>query len=200
MAASDWTAALDNIVTSAAIIVGGVWAGWKWGYGEKIRKGREHPDLDGTLTASAVPLPAGKAYLTLQAEWRNPGPLPIRMCPDHTFIEQYELAWDPPAGSLRLAGYPGAVKISKIPLTWPAYTMGPQTASIMTEHFVVAAGPVYAFTWVVCQGAISRKNKHHGWCSRELIWARPQTTGAAKPGIKEMINSIRRPLSTRWRP
>ena len=95
MAASDWTAALDHIVTSVAIIAGGVWAGWKWGYSEKVRKGREHPDLDGTLTASSVPLRAGKAYLTLQAEWRNPGPLPIRMCPDHTFIEQYDLSGDP---------------------------------------------------------------------------------------------------------
>lgn len=37
------------------------------GYGETLRRRREFPDLDGTLTAASVPLPGGKAYLTLQA-------------------------------------------------------------------------------------------------------------------------------------
>jgi hypothetical protein len=89
MAASDWTAEMDDIVTSAALIIGGIWAGYKWGYTEWQRKRRErqHYDLDGTLTASSVPLPADKAYLTLQAAWRNPGLLRIRMCPEHSFVE-----------------------------------------------------------------------------------------------------------------
>ncbi len=181
MAASDLSAELNHYVTSAALIIGGLWAGYKWGYTEWQRNRREQPDLDGTLTASSVPLPAGKAYLTLQAAWRNPGPLPIRMCPEDSFVEQFELSGDPPPGSLRLAGWPGAKSISKVPVTWPAYTMGPQTVSIMTEHFVVTAGPIYAFTWVICMGAFSRKNQHHSWCSRDLIWASPQATSAAKP-------------------
>jgi hypothetical protein len=111
MAASDWTAEMYNIVTSAALIIGGVWAGYKWGYTEWQRKRREDPDLDGTLTASSVSLPADKAYLTLQAAWRNPGPLPVWMCPEHSFVEQYELPGDPPgrklqAGACRAPGRP----------------------------------------------------------------------------------------------
>jgi hypothetical protein len=52
MAASDWTTEMDNIVTSAALIIGGIWAGYKWGYTEWRRKRheRQHLDLDGTLT------------------------------------------------------------------------------------------------------------------------------------------------------
>ena len=60
--------------------------------------------------AASVPLPGGKAYLTLQAVWRNPGAVPVRVCPDpgHSFVEQYGLGQDPPVGSFRMAGYPGA--------------------------------------------------------------------------------------------
>jgi hypothetical protein len=195
MTASDWTAEMDNIVTSAALIIGGIWAGYRWGYTEWQRKRREQPDLDGTLTASSVPLPGGKAYLTLQAAWRNPGPLPIWMCPEHSFVEQYALPGDPPAvgfrlehvvllgdplaGSLKLDGCPGAARISRIPLTWPKYKMGPNTVSNIIQPFVVTAGSVYVFNWVICLGAISRKNQNHSWCNRDLIWALPQATSAA---------------------
>ena len=81
MAAPDWPASVENIVASVAIVAGGGWAVWKWGYGETLRKRREFPDLDGTLTAASVPLPGGKAYLTLQAVWRNPGAVPVRVSP-----------------------------------------------------------------------------------------------------------------------
>ena len=71
--APDWPATLQSILTSTAIVVGGGWAIWKWGYSEGLRKRREVPDLDGTLSVSTVPLSAAKAYLTLQA-LAEPGP------------------------------------------------------------------------------------------------------------------------------
>lgn len=77
MAAPDWPASVENIVASVAIVAGGGWAAWKWGYGETLRRRREFPDLDGTLTAASVPPPGGQAYVTLQAVWRNPGPVPV---------------------------------------------------------------------------------------------------------------------------
>ena len=144
MTAPDW-AAVENAVASIAIIAGGLWAGWKWGYGEALRKRREYSDLDGTLTAASVPLPGDKAYLTLQAVWRNPGPGPVTVCPEHSFVEQYEFVADPPRGSLRIADYPGAAKIATVPLHLRGYVLGPQTETVMVEHFVVAAGSVYAF-------------------------------------------------------
>jgi hypothetical protein len=178
VAAPDWTA-IESAVTSAAIIIGGLWAGWKWGYGEALRKRRELPDLDGILTATWVPLPGGKAYLTLRAAWRNPGPGPIRVCPEHSFVEQYELETDPPLGSFRVAGYPGLKKVATVPWPHRGYVMGPQTESVLTEHFVVAEGSVYAFTWQICQGRLSRRDQHHARCDRELIWSSSQLPAAS---------------------
>jgi hypothetical protein len=175
--APDWTV-IESAVTSAAIVVGGLWAGWKWGYGETLRKRRELPDLDGTLTATSVPLPGGKAYLTLQAVWRNPGPGPIMVRPDHSFVEQYELGTDPPLGSFRVAGHPGLTKISTAPWRYRGYAMGPLTESVLTEHFVVPAGSVYAFTWQICQGRQPRGRRDHALCDRELIWSSLQAETA----------------------
>jgi hypothetical protein len=196
MPASGWAAEMDDIVTSVALIIGGIWAGYRWGYTEWQRKRREQLDLDGTLTALSVPLPAGKAYLTLQAAWNNPGPLPITMCTEGSYVEQKTLPENPLAGSLSPADCKGAVTISRIPLTERGYTvykMGPQTVSIMTVHFVIEAGAIYLFTWKICLGAISRKNRNHrephseddSYCSRDLIWALPREISGAKGGIKE---------------
>jgi hypothetical protein len=188
--APDWPATLQSILTSTAIVVGGGWAIWKWGYSEGLRKRREVPDLDGTLSVSTVPLSAAKAYLTLQAAWRNPGPAPIKMCPDHSFVTQYTLQGDPPPGNFRLHGHPGAREICHVPLTWPAYTMGPQTTSLMNEHFIVATDAVYYFNWVVCQGQTFRRSKHHSWCERDLIWSSSQLAGARKSqGASSRIRS-----------
>ena len=57
MAASNWAAALDHIVTvelrSIALAASG--PDGNGDTSEKARNGREHPDLDGTLTASPCP-------------------------------------------------------------------------------------------------------------------------------------------------
>jgi hypothetical protein len=196
VSAPDW-AAIENAVASIAIILGGLWAGWKWGYGETLRKRREYPDLDGTLTAASVPLPGGKAYLTLQAVWRNPGPGPIWVCSEHTFVEQYELGADPPLGSFRMADYPGATKIATVPLHFREYVMGPQTESVMTEHFVVAAGSVYAFGWQVCQGRLSRKDRGHSRCFREIIWSSPQSAATRADPWPPLFRPGSRPRTAR---
>jgi hypothetical protein len=203
MAVPDWSASVENVVASAAIIVGGGWAAWKWGYGETLRKRREFQDLDGTLTAASVALPGRKAYLTLQAVWRNPGPVAVNVCldPEHSFVKQFELGADPPLGSFRMAGYPGAVEVAAVPMLPRPYTMGPQTESVMTEHFVVTVGSVYAFIWQVCQGPLSRKNQRHAQCDRELIWCSPPPatarTSRASPRVRTELPRATRPAARR---
>jgi hypothetical protein len=167
----DWPA-IEGAITSAAIVVGGLWAGWKWGYGEALRRRRELPDLDGTLSGAAVALAVGKVCLTLQSVWHNPGPGPIRVCPDHSFVEQYELAINPPLGSFRIADCPGMTKIATVPWRYRAFIMGPQTESVVTEHFVISAGQVYAFNWQICMGLVPSGDRHPR-CHRELIWGSP---------------------------
>ncbi len=176
----DWPA-IEGGVTSIAIVVGGLWAGWKWGYGEALRRRRELPDLDGTLSATTVSLPGGRTCLALQSVWRNPGPGPIRVCPDHSFVEQYELGTDLPLGGFRITECPGIKKISVVPWRYHAYIMGAQTESVVTEHFIVPVGPVYAFTWRICLGRVPSGDRHPQ-CSRELIWG--STPVAARRALK----------------
>jgi len=63
-------------------------------------------------------------------------------------------------------------------MQWSSYTMGPQTESVMTEHFVVASGSVYTFRWQICQGLLSKKHSEHSSCDRELIWRSQQAVNA----------------------
>ncbi len=121
---------------------------------------------------------ADKAYLTLQALWRNRGAMPIELCTEHTFVEQYELTGDPPVGSLRMTGDSCLTKIVTVRIPWGAYTMEPQTESVMAEHFVVATDSVYAFKWQICLGPLSRKDTIHARCDRELIWRSRQAVNA----------------------
>lgn len=143
------------------------------------------------------------AYLTLQAVWRNPGPVAVNVCldPEHSFVKQFELGADPPLGSFRMAGYPGAVEVAAVPMLPRPYTMGPQTESVMTEHFVVTVGSVYAFIWQVCQGPLSRKNQRHAQCDRELIWCSPPPatarTSRARPRIRTELPRATRPAARR---
>jgi hypothetical protein len=183
----DWPA-IEGAVTATAVVVGGLWAGWKWGYGERLRKRQELPDLDGSITATAITLPGGQAYLTLQSVWRNPGPGPIRVCPDHSCVEQYELGINPPLGSFRIADQPGsAKKVATVPWRYRAYIMGPQTESVVSEHFVVSAGQVYAFTWEICLRRVPSGNRHPR-CVRELIWgsapSRPARPAPKRPAFQ----------------
>jgi hypothetical protein len=120
---------------------------------------------------------------------------PVRVCPDpeHCFVEQYELGKDPPLGSFRQAGYPGAAKVATVPMPPRVTTLGPQTESVMTEHFVVAADSIYAFNWQICQGPLSRKSLFHGQCDRELIWSSPPAAAARAGRAIPRVQAGRRP-------
>jgi hypothetical protein len=91
-----------------------------------------------------------------------------------------------------MAGYPGAAKVATVPMPPRVTTLGPQTESVMTEHFVVAAGSVYAFTWQICQGPLSRKALFHAQCDRELIWRSPPPAAARASRAVPRIRAGRR--------
>lgn len=76
----------------------------------------------------------------------------VTRCPAHGFVDQYELGADPALGSFWIADNPDATKVTRAPRRYHKYKMGPLTESVLTEHFAVAAGSVYAFTWQICPG------------------------------------------------
>jgi hypothetical protein len=100
MAEPQWAAVMKDVVTSAALVLGGGWAAWKWGYGETLRRRREMPSPDGTLTAAGVRLNDTTTAVTITAIWRNRGPLPIELCATHTAVDAFRLKHSLPAGLL----------------------------------------------------------------------------------------------------
>lgn len=175
---------VENVVTSIAVVVGGGWAFWKWGYGEKLRKRREMCSPDGTLTATAVPLDSSRMMVTLAALWHNRGDLPIELCSQHSMVQVFAIDRSASLGSLKLVKGSTMSEFACVPAPWGYYIMEPKTESIMHEHFVVQKGTGYAFRWTIClsPGSIpGRLDKSHLVCTRELIWRTP--TAADKAAV-----------------
>jgi hypothetical protein len=166
MAEPQWTTVMKDIVTSAAVILGGGWAAWKWGYGETLRRRREMPSPDGTLTATSVRLNDETAAVTLNAIWRNRGPLPIELCAKHTVVEAFILNESLPIGHLVLIPGEKIESVSVVKPTWDLYVLEPNTDSAMTEHFTLNHNYTHGFRWTICLG----QSVSHFTCSRELLW------------------------------
>src|SRR5262249_14847715 len=143
MGEPQWLAVVKDLVTIAAVILGGFWAAWKWGYGETLRKRREMPSPDGTLTATSVPIDATKIVVTLNAVWRNRGPLPIELCAKHSAVEAFKFGHSLRLGNLILQAGEQIERVSDVRPSWDAYVFEPNTDSVITQHFVLDRNYVY---------------------------------------------------------
>ena len=185
-----WSTIAKDLVTAAGLLIGGSWAAWKWGYGETLRKRREMASPDGTLTATAVQLENGTTAITLHALWRNRGPLPIELCPEHSAVEAFKIDRAVPLGGLALQPGPYVVLVAVSRPRWNMYIMEPTTDSVMHEHFVLDDDFVYGFRWTICLAPGSISGKHgdsHLVCTRELIWRNASAPLLAnKPSNKGM--------------
>jgi len=99
---ADWLAIAKDVITSMAVLLGGAWAAWKWGYGETLRKRREMPSPDGSLKATSMRVDETTTAVTFHAVWRNRGPLPIELCAEHSGVKAFRLGNTRPIGNLVL--------------------------------------------------------------------------------------------------
>ena len=165
---------IKDFATAAAILAGGGWAFWKWGYGERLRRKREMAATDGSLTATSVDMDESKSVVTLQAIWRNRGPIPLKLCPSHTRVEVFRIEKQENEGRLELIEGPNVHLIISAAPPWKSYIMEPGTDSVMHEHFVLMKESLHAFRWTVClsPGSIPGADKQaHLVCTREMIWS-----------------------------
>jgi len=129
--------------------------------------------LIGTLQAAAVPLDDDRIAVTLSALWRNRGPVPISLCPEHSRVEAFRFDSSPTVGPLNLAHGSHVIRLPAARVPWSAYIMEPNTDSVMHQHFVLNRHSAYGFTWVIClmPGSLPGKFKNqHLVCTRELLW------------------------------
>jgi hypothetical protein len=183
MDAPDISQVIQNYVTSIAIIVGGGWALWKWGFEEALRRKREIPSLDGKMSAITVTMSETKALVTLQAKWRNPGALPVKLDTKETSVEVYEV--DPGA---ELGNLSGPDDLEAIYTCYPLdglddYILEPGTDSTMQRHFVLDKSRIYLIRWIIQQRPDKPSSPAYFW-SRDLIWRYSEPSKRAPAPVK----------------
>lgn len=126
---------------------------------------------DGTLTATSIRVDEMTTAVTLSAVWRNRGPLPIKLCKDHSVIKAFRLGNMLPIGNLKLRDM---ATVSEVKADWSEYVLEPNTDSVMTEHFVLKNDGIYGFEWTICLGQAHSgvtSSTYHFDCTRELLLA-----------------------------
>jgi hypothetical protein len=82
-------------LTSAAIVVGGGWAMWRFGHAEWLRRRAEIPSLEGNSSTSEIcSFGNDRVAVSLRWSWRNVGTRPVHVDDMRSFVEVYRLAGD----------------------------------------------------------------------------------------------------------
>ena len=93
---------LKEWLPSLAVIVGGLWLLFQWLFGERLRRQKEMPALDGNFSARVVPVSPSSVIVSLSCIWRNRGPLPARIDPGLSHIDVFQVPEDCKNGPLIL--------------------------------------------------------------------------------------------------
>jgi hypothetical protein len=176
MAGPHISTVIKDYVTAAAIVLGGAWALWRWTYGEILRRRREMASPDGTLSVGSVEIAMDLVAVTVNALWRNRGPLLIALCSEHSDLKVYRLASSLSEGPLSIHEPTISQLVAKVSPWWDTYVMEPNTESLLQEHIALRRGYVYAFRWRICLSPGSLPGhlaKDHLSCRRDLIWQAP---------------------------
>jgi hypothetical protein len=180
---TEWTTATKDLATAAALMAGGGWAVWKWGFEERrrlkqeaVRKAHEMPAIDGSMTVTAVPLDDATVIATVIATWRNRGHIPVRLDGTNSSFEVYEIASGP---TLTL----GPLVRTDLPLRHrvtlePDYVLEPQTDSQIQRTFVLARRKAYyVYVKITYPMSIAGKPLSLYYCHRELVWMDSSVSG-----------------------
>ena len=136
---------IQTWLPSLTIIVGGLWVFFQWVIGERLRRQKEIPSLDGKLSATAVPCEHGKLLVSVEALWNNRSPLPIYLSLEKCRVVIYRID-----GRIKKEN---SVFVLKNDLGEPVcdhhflvgvcekdYYLEPNTASTIINHFVLEPG------------------------------------------------------------
>ena len=155
------------------VLIGGIWAIFRWIHEEKLRRLSSVPSIDGELSAACIHDGMSKdAIVTLTALWRNRGSFAVPIDPKWTQISVFELAAESPLGPINLEKefeepsfrhfvYSEVAKIA----------LEPKTDSKITTHFRLLEGRNYLFSWSLAMADPGRPDVHV-W-NKELVVAVP---------------------------
>src|SRR5882672_9660086 len=89
---------IQALVTSVAVIIGGVWAFWRWSLSEYLRRKREIPSFEGQLSHAVAPVDERRVVLSLSCRWKNVGVVPLPVNTKETRFALYSIPEELPLG------------------------------------------------------------------------------------------------------
>jgi hypothetical protein len=161
---------IKDLATALALVVGGLWAFWRWSLGEYLRKLREMPSFEGELSARVLSSDDGQVILTASCKWKNVGVIPLNVNTQETRFTVCEIPAGTALGPIgpRLGNL--SVKFILKPWQhWSSAILEAGTNSELHAHFLVEPDRTYV---IACRlEAIQRPKKDKQVWVRELIWS-----------------------------
>ena len=161
---------IKNYVTSGGIVLGALWAFWKWSFSEWLRRKRQIPAIDGELDAFGMELDDEKVIISLSVLWRNKCNYPVHIDSKNTRIDVYNIP-----DNLNVGPF-----LPKLDSGDPAFTLKPYedmegfvleplTESLLTSHYTLLANKTYLFRWKLYRSTKKHGNKVYAW-TKELVF------------------------------
>ena len=141
-------------ITSGAVLVGGLWALWKFGYAERRLRKKEMPAVTGYSSAKQVKSTGANAFVDFRSRWKNHSPLPVTIDPEKISVDVYPI---------KVADKPGFVNIPD-ELDEPEHSahpfhgykellLEPGTDSLFNAYATLERERVYLVRWTITQKA-----------------------------------------------
>ena len=129
--------------------------------GEWLRRQKEMPALDGSLSTKIVPLENGQLLLSVEALWNNRSPMPLSLNIDTCHLDVYRVTPDLIGKNCVLnlqkdLGAPVCSHKFLVGMCDVDYVLEPNTASTILNHFTLAPG-VYGIRMVLYSQVIGGK-------------------------------------------
>jgi hypothetical protein len=169
MPTTETASSIQALVTSAGIILGGLWAFWRWSLSEYLRHRREIPSFEGDMTAGSVCMENGCVLVSVSCKWKNMSAVPLSVNTARTRVTVFDVpdSTQPGAVSPRLNNV--VERHVRCPWEhWSDVVLEPHTCSELQAHFLVEEVGTYL---LACRlEAVSKKNNPVQVWVRELIW------------------------------
>lgn len=164
----DTSSVVSNYVSAVAIVIGGVWVIWKWGFSEWLRRRKEIPSVEGSLETEATPIAEEKIAVTLNARWINKSGLPVYIDHSLTRVDVYSVNTEICLGNLVPKHDLGDPIIRARPYEdMDGFILEPNTNNLLQTHYVLEPKKTYLFRW-----KLYRNKRRHG--GKVFAWTKEQ--------------------------
>ncbi len=151
-------AEIKDYVTVAGVLSGGLWASWKWGYGEYLRRKTSIRCIAGDISATVLPHNRSTVIVCIEAKWVNTSSYREDIDRSRTKIEIYKIDQSYPEGPIlrsneRLKIISRILPYKNLERFW----LGPKADYVYRAHWVLSRNERYLVRWKL----YSTRNEDH---------------------------------------